>query len=226
MFTEYDINYINEIEEKYAANSFDGTPGNPIRYLEGKNDILISAPHAVNQFRNNRVKMGERYTGAMAEILHQLTGCHMIAKLHNNHVDDNFVMHTEYKDRIGEIIKNNDISFVLDLHGMLSSLDTGFRGYHIEIGTNDGKNLLDRKYILNYAYECLTENGISDIKCDHIFKASKPYTISNYIATNFNTASMQMEVSSDYRNPNFSIVNFNKIIKSIVKLLSIVNSNR
>lgn len=226
MFTEYDINFINKIEYKYSANSFDGTPGDPIRYLKGSNDILVSAPHAVNQLRGDKIKMGERYTGAMAEILHQITGCHMISKLHNNHIDDNFVLHTEYKDMMGEIIDKNDIFFVLDLHGMLSSLDTGFRGYHIEIGTNDGKNLLDKTYLKKYAVDSLNQYGITEIRCDHIFKASKPYTISNYVANNFNTPSMQMEVSSDYRNPNFSIANFNKIIKSIVKLISIVNSNR
>lgn len=221
----YDISEINNFEEKYAANSFNGIAGESINYIEGKSKILLSAPHSVNQYRNSKIKMAERYTGAIAEIIQKITKCHIITKTYNNGVDDNYILKTEYKDKIGEILSNNHIVFVLDLHGMLSSTDKGYRGYDIEIGTDNKKNLLYNPEILDIAIKAFNENGIYNIKTDYFFKASKPYTISKYISSNFNTPSMQLEISSNYRNPNFNIKNFNNLIKSIVNLLYIVNFN-
>ncbi len=223
---EYEMNYIVDLEKKYGANSFDGTPGNPIKYVPGKKPILLSAPHAVNQNRNGKIKMGERYTGAIAEVLRDNIDCHLISKIYNNGIDDNFILHTEYKDKIGEIINNNPIDFVLDLHGMLSSTDEGFRGYHIEIGTNDGKNLLNKEYISDYLIDSLKEKNINDIKINYKFKASKPYTVSNYISNYFSTPALQLEISSDYRNPVFSLNNFNHLINSLIDFLNkVLESN-
>ncbi|MDO5707859.1 MAG: hypothetical protein Q4P31_04435 [Andreesenia angusta] len=217
---EFDLNYLIKREEKYGANSFDGTYGNPIKYLDGRNPILISAPHSVNQNREGKLKMGERYTGTIAEILSEHIDCHMITKLCNDGIDDNYILYTRYKDTIGDIIDSNDIKFVLDLHGMLSSTDAGFRGYHIEIGSNYGKNLLNDRFILDLIIDSLNKYNIKDLKVDYKFKASKPYTVSNYIANNFNTPALQLEISSDYRNPVFNIKNFNLLINSLINFLN------
>lgn len=217
---EFDINYIFDLEKKYGANSFDGTPSYPIKYVYGKNPILISSPHAVNQIRNGKLKMGERYTGAIGEVLSKELNCHFVSKIYNNGIDDNYILNTDYKNFLGKIIEKHSIIFVLDLHGMLSSTDKGFRGYHIEIGTNDGKNLLDKKYIQDILIECLISNNICDIKLNYKFKASKPFTISNYIANVFHTPSLQLEISSDYRNPIFNFKNFRLLIKALIDFLN------
>lgn len=221
----FDLNYINELEDEFASNSFNGRSEKAVQVIGGNIPILLSAPHSVNQIRNEKVKLAERYTGAISKALSKETGAHVIYKSHNDGTDDNHCMHTEYKDTIGKIIMENDIKFVLDIHGMLNPWSSLSREYHIEIGTNHGKNLLHSESILPYILDAFDQYGIKDVVVDRFFKASKSYTISNYVAVNYSTPAVQIEISSAYRNPNFSLMNFNKTVSALSKVINEVNKS-
>ena len=69
------------------------------------------------------------------------------------------------------------------------------------------------------------QHGIKDVVVDRFFKASKSYTISNYVAVNYSTPAVQIEISSAYRNPNFSLMNFNKTVSALSKAIKEVNKS-
>ncbi len=49
----------------------------------GKGRVMVSAPHSVEQTRNQALKFGEYQTGVIARILHDLLHCPVIYKTRN-----------------------------------------------------------------------------------------------------------------------------------------------
>ena len=58
----YSIDYINEQEKEFAVNNYMGNGIDDFKYKIGNIPILISAPHAVKQFRNESYKAADIYT--------------------------------------------------------------------------------------------------------------------------------------------------------------------
>lgn len=220
----FDLEYINSLEEEFSLNDYNGvkTDKESFKYVEGKIPILISCPHSVNQIRRGGLKVREKYVGAVSKLICEVTDTNLIYKYHNDGIDDNYVLETRYKKEIGEIIKRKNIKMLLDIHGMLGSMSKRFRGNYIELGTDDGRNLLGHHYISNEVVKIFNKNGIDRIVVDEKFKASKSYTITKYTATNYRIPSMQIEISGDFRDPNFDIGNFKKLIISFKEICELI----
>jgi N-formylglutamate amidohydrolase len=216
---DFSLDYLNKLEYEFTLNNSNGADGPSFKVKRGDIPILISCPHSVNQIRDSRIKSREKYTGALSKLLHESTGTSLIYKSFNDGFDDNYILHTPYKDALGDVISRENIQLVLDLHGMVSSLNPLFRGYHIELGTDDTRNLLHRPYLRSDAIDIFKGFGIEGIVADEFFRASRPYTVSKYISTRFSTPAMQIEISSDYRDPNFGIENFKALVYSFERLI-------
>lgn len=65
--------------------------------LMGKNNILISVPHAVSQVRLGRHKYSEEGSLKTALSVFKNTNCFLISKTKNNFDDANFDEKSEYK---------------------------------------------------------------------------------------------------------------------------------
>lgn len=215
----FSMEYLDHLEQEFTLNDSNGVKNSSFKTVLGSSPILLSCPHSVNQFRNGKLKEREKYSGALAKLLQQLTDTHLIYKSFNDGLDDNYDYHTPYKKEIGKIIKENKIDLVIDIHGMVSSYEPLFRGYHIEIGTNNLKNLLDKPHIRDLSLNKFKEYGIVPVVADQFFKASRPYTISKYVADNYSTSAFQIEITSDYRNPTNSIEKFNLLIEAFENLI-------
>ena len=89
----------------------------------GNKKILISAPHAVDQTRNNAIKFAEKETAVIAKALNKL-GYPTIIKTKNLNNDANYDLETDstYKQKLLKFCKENDIVFVLDLHQLSSNI--------------------------------------------------------------------------------------------------------
>lgn len=51
---------------------------------------MVSVPHAVNHYRNGKIKLADRYTGGIARYLHKVTNCHLIYNCKFNNCDYNY----------------------------------------------------------------------------------------------------------------------------------------
>lgn len=83
--------------------------------LLGDKKILFSAPHAVEQTRDGKIKFAEKETADIARILNKM-GYPCIIKTENQGDDANFDLESEYKADLVEFIKENHIEGVIDLH--------------------------------------------------------------------------------------------------------------
>jgi len=104
------------------------------KFIRGNILILLSAPHAVNQGRNGKIKVADANTGGITEYLCNTSNCYGIIRSYNKLDDpnkDDFGFGLSYKQKILSAIREYNIKLVLDIHGCNNSHDFDFC-----IGTN------------------------------------------------------------------------------------------
>ena len=99
--------------------------------LKGKVPILFSAPHTMNQVREEgTIKLKEIYTKAIALYLNKYFNVYVIVKNNDTGVDSNRDNHDQYNIELRRLIKDNGIKLVIDLHGA-----SKVRDFDVEFGT-------------------------------------------------------------------------------------------
>ena len=119
-------------------------------YFEGRNNILLSAPHGVAQTRLGKHKVAELGTIPTGWILAEKTKCHLVIKTQNNFDDANFDENCEYRKRLAQIIKEKNIKYLIDIHGLAKK-----RNMDINIGTNFGNNVKNNPMLFEHLLSVL-----------------------------------------------------------------------
>lgn len=189
----YSEEYISKQEMQFMNNDYLGSSENDYKYKSGTIPVLISAPHSVKQYRNNKYKKADVYTGALAKTLHEATGAHVIYKTKVKGDENYTTNETVYRKKIKSIVKNNDIKVIIDLHGMNS-----YRNSDIDIGTGNSSNinLLGQKYILSLIKSSSIKSKYSVNK---YFTGGGANTISTYCSKNLGVPTVQFEINGKYR---------------------------
>lgn len=94
-----------------------------IATLEGKNKVLISAPHVFNHYRRNLdsvVKQGEPLTDYIVKNAASLSDCNCIYLESPVQYDPNFDRYevNEYKQKVDSIIGKKKVKLFIDVHGL------------------------------------------------------------------------------------------------------------
>ena len=164
------------------------------KIINGSLPIILSAPHAVRQLRENKIKSAEGETGAIVQILAKETGCYAIYKTYNNDDDANYDLDSKYKKELSKIIETENIKLLLDIHGAKNEHD-----FNIEICTDDGENINYNKELVYSLKKCFEKEKIDKITENTIFKANSIRTISKYIHEETNIPCIQLEITGRYR---------------------------
>jgi hypothetical protein len=196
------IKDITAIENCFSENSYKGEITNEkyFKIIEGRGNILISAPHSVTQWRDNNIKKADIYTGSIAAILSQLTNFSAI-------IMTKFTKNTEdYFNEIKNLINNKDIKLVVDIHGMKYERESD-----IDIGAGNNFQFVP-KQILNEIIKILIDQYNLNATVNKYFTADNPFTISYNIYNKLNISSVQLEINRGFRDP---IINYDKFIMII-----------
>ena len=218
------LNQIIKNERELSQNDYCGKTNRHESFVtvKGKIPVLISAPHGVTHQREGKAKPEELYTGGIAKTLQELTGCFVIYKSKNDTHDPNFEDSDHdggYKDKIVDIIRQNKIIVLIDLHGADES-----RAMDIDLGTNKGKTLNDLVLLPKLMQTIFLENRITNVTIDSVFSANRKSCISNYVSQETGIPCIQVEVNRRYRrveegNMMSDLVNsMEKVINAINKL--------
>ena len=214
------LNNLKDLIDKYNSEIFDNeeirkiNKEKPFKIVKGNLPIIFSAPHCVKQLREGKIKCAEGETGAIVQILAKETNCYAIYKTYNDNDDANYDIDSKYKEYLLKIVKENDIKLLLDIHGAKNEHD-----FNIEICTDDGKNIENNWYLINYLKNSFNTNGIDKITENTIFKANSIRTISKYIHKETNIPCIQLEITGRYR----YIENIEGIYKLINALSDFIN---
>lgn len=210
------LSLIEKYELQFSNHSYFGDIGADPSYsiIEGALPVLVSAPHAINHYREHAVKPADMYTGSLALLLQKLTNCYCIYSNSFSQEDPNYILGGEYKAALQALVKEHQIKFVIDLHG--ASKD---REFDIDLGTLHGASIQD-KHLTNII-RIFNNNGITKVEHNHTFSASHPGTITSYSAKELLVQSVQIEINRNYRNPNaFDL--FQKTIHSLEQIIKLL----
>lgn len=181
--------------------------------LSGKGAVMVSAPHSVEQLRNNQIKYAEPQTGVLTKMLHDTLECPVIYKTKNCGDDANFDEVSPYKQALAEYIKNNNVSFLLDLHQLAPS-----REAKIVIGTGKFKNV-SRVEFVDVAIRAFKSKNIGLIQIDDPFEASYPFTVSSYISSSCNISCLQIEMHSNLVRMDTEESQAEEVFEALVELI-------
>lgn len=204
---------IREYERPFAMNHYQGNldAEGYFDILHGQIPVLVSAPHSVNQIRDNEVKKADIYTGAIAAALHDLTSCYGIFSTKISEEDPNYVMGGSYKEAIAGLVRSHGIRFVIDLHGAAESRD-----FDIDLGTIHGESM--NQAHVTAIEEIFKSNHIMNVKQNDSFPAEHPGTITNYVSQCLSVPSIQMEINRSYRDPDDE-VGLQRILDSLQQII-------
>ncbi len=174
--------------------------------ITGNNNILISAPHGVSQVRLGRFKCAEIGSLATALRLKDTTDCYLIAKTKNNNDDANFDVKSKYKDSIRKLIKNNNIKYIIDFHGLAQN-----RECDVNLGTHLGKNIENNEIIFEALKKDL-ENNHFNVSVDQPFMGGNP-TISGTMKNEFKHIwTLQIEINCGITNKKENFEKFKTLL--------------
>ena len=212
-----------ELNEKiFSINNYDGAEGENYKIIEGTVPVMLSAPHAVNHFRNGLKKWADTYTGGIALYLQQVTDCHLIYNARFAEKDPNFDAPeiNDYQHHLKNYLQKTaqngaPVCVLLDLHGSLAT-----REYAVELGTAPNLNLSEaekntdltslhgHKFIEDIVVKAFEQHfsGLNTPKKsvwkNKVFSAGGTNTVTKNISDNTKTDCLQLEINREYRCPN------------------------
>lgn len=196
--------------ETHLKDSYKEHPGKDsdgIHYIRGRIPVLVTAPHATAHVRMGKLKRQEFYTGALAVLLHSVTGCHALYTGRLSSLDPNYTDESPFKAKLSEIAGRCGLEFLIDIHGTGSERPGDvFPG----VGVN-GEFLNGRPGSLGELGQAARSNGIS-LGSAEVFPAAKQKTVTRFSATTLGVPSMQLEISQNLRRPETASADFVKLV--------------
>lgn len=205
-------NYLDVVRK---VNSKEKLIFNYFKVIKGKNNILVSAPHAYKHIRDGKVKSNEYNTSNIVKILKYFTDSHIIYTDKPTKEDPNFDVKNEYKNILIQYIKENNIKYFIDIHGYVDAKSD------LIIGTNDKKNINNDCNLLKNIYNIFYYNFSNRILVDKKYKASKK-ALSKVVNENAQIVAIQLEINKKYRKLKRRKKTFNKTIKSLISLIKYI----
>ena len=191
--------------------------------------IMISAPHSVNHIREWELLKADLLTWWLSLYLSERFNIPCIYSISNLVWDPNYddIENCEYKQRLLEYVKENNIKFLIDLHWCWSE-----RNFAIELWTwwDWHPNLQGNEKLLNVILNSLKDNLSSyllhtwrEITVNTIFPASHKNTISNFIFTKAHIPTLQLEINYELRD-TLNVDKITKLITALEKLIEDINN--
>lgn len=185
--------------------------------LNGNNKVIISAPHGVTQFRQNKIKVREVGSLSTALFLHKATNSYFIAKTRNNNDDANFDERSLYKTDLLKIIRKNKLKYVLDFHGLSEKRDID-----INFGTNFGDNIKTNEFQFEKLVKILKDNHFK-VTIDDPFTAGKR-TISGSVKAKLkNIFTLQIEINCGITNRQENYTKYKTLLKIFINWINELN---
>lgn len=181
----------------------------PFSYQAGSIPVLLSAPHGAAHRRNGRLKVEDEYTAALVQLVAAETGSHALYTHYQSDSDPNWDRHAPYKERLRQIIREQRIAFVLDIHGMSNRHKIG-----LAVGTINGRSCPQHeshivRVLENGRFKQATQaqaTHFPQLQADHFVLnhsrftgGVKNHTVTRFVSQELNVPAAQLELCSSLR---------------------------
>lgn len=184
-------------------------------HIKGDVPVLVTAPHATAHVRLGKLKRQEFFTGALAVILHSLTGCHALYSNSLSEIDPNYYDDSPFKKKLADIAGRFDISFLIDLHGTGPDRDSD-----IFPGMGAEKEFLLGNDIYFDALQSAAELNRISIGGQDVFPAARQMTVTKYSARRLCVPAIQLEIVRELRKPQTYPEDFVRLVEFMTDFMS------
>jgi gamma-glutamylcyclotransferase (GGCT)/AIG2-like uncharacterized protein YtfP len=210
---DFALRFEAHIKETYKERADEDSDG--IIYIMGKIPVLVTAPHATAHVRMGKLKRQEFYTGALAVLLHSVTGCHALYTDRLSPVDPNHSDESPFKEKIYGIARKFGIELLIDLHGTGSE-----RPGDVFPGIGRNKEFLNgRPDFYSGLEQSAASHGVS-LGSTGVFPAARQMTVTRFSATRLGIPSMQLEINQSLRQPESSPADFMKLVNFLKEFVA------
>lgn len=178
--------------------------------VEGQIPLIISAPHGVSQVRLGNQKYAEPGSLSIALELQKRTNAYLIAKTKNCNDDANFDAISPYKEELKRYIKQHDIKYLIDFHGMKKT-----REIDINLGTNFGRNIEKNEELFDFILQSFKQRNFI-VAVDNPFNGDID-TVSGSISKSCGIWTIQIEVNYKYTSEKRYIANLLDILEILIQ---------
>ncbi len=176
--------------------------------VEGQIPLIISSPHGVSQVRLGQPKYAEPGSLSLALELQKRTNAHLIAKTKNCNDDANFDAISPYKEELKRYIKQHNIKYLIDFHGMKKS-----REIDINLGTNFGRNIMKDEKLFDFLLHGFNQRNFK-VAVDNPFNGDAD-TVSGAISQSCGIWTIQIEI-------NYRFTNEKRCVACLLDILEIM----
>lgn len=187
-----------DIEKRISAQAGLDAPSTemPVVVLKGSGNIIVTAPHATQPYREGTYRFSDGGgTAALAIQLNRLGCATVIYTQYRTPSDPNYYDDNDFKRQLSGLIDLHKPALVLDIHGSHDA-----RPYDVDVGTMNGAALLDNDRLLPDLFASLREEGIANFS-NNYFAAEKNQTIARFASAK-GVPSIQLEISSTWLRPS------------------------
>lgn len=180
------------LEERYRANHYNGRGMNgEVELHRSTSPFIISAPHSLNHFRQNKVKYADRWTGGLAEMVGSMTSSTTLIPIGPIPNWEDWNLRTDqFKLLLDDTAKPGML--LLDLHGMSNKHDVDIC---IGLGPRPSTRV---SMIANDLKEHL---GDFRTAINHPFGGKLSFNVCSYSQTVLNVDALQIEIAASLRDP-------------------------
>ncbi len=138
------VSELRNLNYQFLLNNKNGFRIDNKNYISkaGKIPILLSAPHAVKQYRESQVKPSDYLTGALAIYLAEKCNCSYFVRVFNDNDDPNYPLGTtllkienNYLKALKNFIKEYNQFLMVDIHGCVNSKNCDCSFWHDNYNT-------------------------------------------------------------------------------------------
>lgn len=188
---------------------------------EGKEKIMLSAPHAFIHMRGNEIRLAETNTDTIVKDLADELKVYGIYKTYNSDNDANFDKESDYRKEAIKQIKRSKIKLLIDFHGMSYDKESD-----ICLCTDNYELVNGNKEFIDEIIKAFNKNGFKNVTVDNPFDASRKETVANSVHTELGITTLQIEINGKYRLPEseyFNLEGLKKSVKDIIKIFKNIN---
>ena len=150
-----------------------------LNFCQEQHRLSCLPPHSVRHFREDKTKAYDFYTESIVKNLHSLTSCHVVYSAACETTDPNYDLESKYKSELLKYIKENNITYCLDIHGMSSN-----NPKIVDIGTSPAENETLHSFkndivLFEQIYSIFDSTFPGKVGVNNMFKAG-PITITHF----------------------------------------------
>lgn len=208
-----------EDQLKRRAEQYPPDGQSDFEYYGGSTPVLVIAPHATNYFREGNFYMSESYTGALAVLMHKITGAHALISSYCLAADPVYYLSSPFASFLAQLVKNIDFKLVLFLHG----IEEWNNPNSVILNSWNKASLKNKTEYLNLLISMLKIKNIGEIGYDSLDLLNKgSRTINHLLFDDLSIPTISVGIHKRFRLPTLQSNYFLTIQTALAQYLMLI----